>query len=197
MKFDKRIFKIVPFFITLFLVLFFVYQLGFGEETFIEMFINQYRYFAAFVLAFLSGFLFAFPIPASVWINYYTSAGLAYVPLIIILTIGQTLVDFISLLVASFLENIVEDKYKKFITFVDRFKKRARNIPLLIFFLWVIFAPLPNEVLGYVMVFLGYKLRVLMPIIFVGNIFFNLIITKIVGSDLTEVLLDTVKNLIF
>ena len=168
--------QIIPFILTLLLIFLFGFQLLSGEPTFIQEFIRSYNYLAAIVLAFFSGFILTVPVPASVWINYYLEAGLEYFPLLLVIVIAQTAADLTSLLFASFIRKNVKERSARFITSVRKLRDRSKNMPLLLFFLWAVCVPLPNEIMGYTMVFLGYPLRVLIPILFVGNIAFNILI---------------------
>ena len=167
---------IIPFVLTVLLVFLFGFQLLNGEPTFIQEFIESYNYLAAAILAFFSGFILTVPVPAGVWINYYMEAGLAYLPLLSVIVIAQTAADVTSLLFASFIWKNVKERNTRFITSVQKLRDQSKNMPLLLFLLWVMCVPLPNEIMGYTMIFLGYPLRVLIPILCIGNIAFNILI---------------------
>lgn len=174
----KNILKITPFVITLILFFLFGYQIINAEETFIEIFINNFGYLAVAFLAFFSSFVFALPIPAGIWINYYFQAELSFGVVLLVLTTFQTLADITSILFASVIFTEYYKRNSKIQLNVKKFKEKMGSIPLLTFFFWVIFVPLPNEIASYALISIGYKLKKIIPILIVGNTIFNLLITS-------------------
>lgn len=169
----KNIYKLVIFIVTIILIFIFAYQIQTGEETFIQTFINNYGYIAVITLSFLSGFVLTFSVPAGLWANYYLDAGLSYPLILLLITIGVTLGDTVSVLFASFLKEITENRNIKIINILKRWREKSHNIPLILLFFHASFAPISNEILLYPLVFFGYRLWVLLLITFAGNFIFT------------------------
>lgn len=169
-------FKILPFCITTVLFFIFGYQVLYLEETFIQLFIDSYTYGAVFVLGFFSSFVLALPVPAGIWIHHYIQAGLDIPSTIAILIISQSLADITSLLFASFLFGEIYKHKKHLKEKMIALQKKAKTIPLIVFFAWVVFVPLPNEIAGYTLISIGYSLRIIIPVLIVGNSIFNILI---------------------
>ena len=65
----------------------------------------------------------------------------------------------------------------KIVRWLEGMQGRSRSVPLIVFFFFAAFIPLPNEVLAAPLGFLGYRLAHILPIAFAGNLVFNMLYT--------------------
>ena len=172
-------YKAIPFITTLVFISFFFYKYYTDGEVFFSSFIEHYQYLGVGILSFFSGFVLTLPIPASVWINTYLDAGLFYPLIILVIAIGVTLGDTVSVLFAHYLRDISKKRNPRVIQRLSSFRERWEKLPLVILLLHSSFAPISNEFLLYPLIFLGYKIKVLLAITFIGNFVFTIIVTQL------------------
>lgn len=144
------------------------------DNQFVNQLVGDYGYFAAFAVAVVSGFNFVVPIPAVSFVPIFAEAGLNIWGIIVVLSAGMTLADFIAYLIGKTgREFISSGLEKRVVVQVERLHTELGWSPALVLFLFASFAPFPNEVMVIPFSFLGYPAwKVLMPV-FLGNIVFN------------------------
>lgn len=166
--------------------LFIVFLIGFAfylaqlvpENEALKAFILNYGYFGIFVVALISGFNLAVPIPAIAFLPVFLEAGLSYWLSIIVLTLGVTFADSLAFLIAKTGKNLVGSLGQGLFKTLEKVRSRHPLLPLVLFALFVCFIPLPNEILVIPVVFLGYRYAELLPIILLGNLVYNLLYSK-------------------
>ena len=173
-------YKAVPFITTLVLISVLFYQYYTEGESFFNSFIEHYQYLGVGILSFFSGFVLTLPIPAGVWINTYTDAGLFYPLIVLVITIGVTLGDTVSVLFAHYLRDIAKKRNPRVIQRLNRLKEKWEELPLVALLLHSSLVPVSNEFLIYPLIFLGYKIWTLLAITFIGNFLFTIGVTQLV-----------------
>jgi membrane protein YqaA with SNARE-associated domain len=145
-----------------------------GENESIRSLVEGYRYLGIFIISLISGFNLIVPIPAVSFLPLFLEVGLSFVMIILVITVGVTIADFITFILGAFGRKIVEStRAKKIITKLTALKERHRGAPLVLLFFFAAFVPFPNEVLLIPLGFIGYRLAHVLPILFAGNIVFN------------------------
>ena len=139
--------------------------------------VADWGYLGALIVAAVSGFNVLLPIPVVAFFPLFLAAGLDFWILLITVTVGMTLGDSVGYLLGNTGRRLVDPKTARSRAFkvVESFRKRHVWAPYVLLFLYVSFAPAPNEILVIPMAFAGYKFRYMFPIILVGNFVFNLI----------------------
>ncbi len=177
----KKIIKLVIQGISLIAVIggaFYFADLARGNEN-IQRIITSYGYVGIFIISMISGFNFIIPIPAISFLPLCIESGLNLYTVIAIISLGMTVADTI----AYFLGNLGKKMVSH--TFSEKIESKIKIIhekyewaPLSILFLFASLAPLPNEILLVPFAFLGYRLRHIVPVLFAGNVVFNILYSK-------------------
>lgn len=177
LKNSKIIFQIAGLGAVIALALYFA-RLASGNEM-IQEIVASYGYIGIFVAALVSGFNLFVPIPAASFVPLFIESGLSFWPTVFVISIGMTSADMLSFILACAGRDIASESLgqKVFEKFHNLREKYYRS-PLLVMFLFAAFAPLPNEMLLVPAAFMGYKARVLIPIVFAGNVIFNILFAK-------------------
>jgi membrane protein YqaA with SNARE-associated domain len=145
----------------------------------IQRVVASYGYIGIFIVSLISGFNFVVPIPAISFLPLFLESGLHFSTTIVIISLGMTTADAIAYLLGNLGKKMVPGGFgKKFEEFVSQMHKKYMWAPLLILFLFASVAPLPNEVLLVPFAFLNYRLIHILPVVFVGNIVFNLLYSQ-------------------
>ena len=144
------------------------------DSDFVSDLIRKFGYVGIFLIAVVSGFNLAVPIPAISFLPVFLASGLNVFTVIAVIAAGMTLADFIGYLLGKAGRTMVLPAFEISVTNgFERFKEKLHWSPALALFLFASFVPLPNEVIVVPMAFLGYKpLHVLLPVFF-GNMVFN------------------------
>lgn len=146
------------------------------DVAFVEPLIVSYGYVGVFLVSIVSGFNLIVPVPAITFLPLFTEAGLSSVLIVLVIACGVTLADSISFYVGRLGRGVVAEASKsagKVVQRLSRIREAYPRAPLAILFCFASFAPLPNEVLALPLGVLGYRARVIIPILFSGNLLFN------------------------
>lgn len=130
-------------------------------------------YVGVFFFAFLNGFNVFVPVLSTSFLPVWTASGLNSVVIIALITIAMTMADSVAFFIAKLSGDLTEPKSSGLLHRLTKLKERYDSTPLIVLFIWSIFAPLPNEVILIPLGILGYKTRSIMPIILIGNLAFN------------------------
>ncbi len=178
---NKKILKLIFQGISLIMVIgvaFYFADLARGNEN-IQRLIVEYGYGGIFVVSLISGFNFIVPIPAISFLPLFIESGLKFYTIIAIISLGMTAADTI----AYFLGNLGKKMTSR--SFAKRMEEKIKIIhekynwaPLVILFLFAAVMPLPNELLLVPFAFLNYRFIYVLPILFAGNVVFNVLYSK-------------------
>ena len=136
--------------------------------------VAQYGYAGIFLVGFITSFNILVPIPAVTFLSLFVESGLNYWWVIILLSLGMTLADFLAYFVGRVgREAISHTTEKKILHVLQRALERYRLAPMFFLLLFSTFAPLPNELILAPLGFLGYRIVYVFPIVLFGNFFFN------------------------
>lgn len=144
------------------------------ESSLIRDLVADYGYFGIFVVALISGFNLAVPVPAATFLPLFLQSGLDFWFTITLITFGVTLADSFTYIIGRLGREIIDEKRKMIIT-LEIVGERHRWAPMTLLFLFSAIVPLPNEILVVPLGFLNYKFRRIWPVILAGNFIFNLI----------------------
>ncbi|MBI2109230.1 MAG: hypothetical protein HYT93_03590 [Parcubacteria group bacterium] len=136
----------------------------------------MYGYWGVAVVALISGFNLAIPVPAVAFMPLFLESGLNFWFSIFFLVAGVTVADFIAYYIGKLGRHItLYSKDGKMLARLEHIRERYRWGPLVALFFFISFIPFPNEILLIPLGFLGYTFYRLLPIVIVGNFLFNLL----------------------
>jgi membrane protein YqaA with SNARE-associated domain len=127
-------------------------------------------YVGVVVIATIAGLNVLLPIPAVAFTPIFTAAGLSLAGIILALTIGTLLADFIGYVFGRISRDTLIHKYPKFIIQLEHIHKHHRKWLIPIVFLYAAFIPVPNEALIIPLALLGVTWRTMMFPLFLGNL---------------------------
>ena len=146
------------------------------ESNFIISFIQQFGYVGIFAVAIITGFNLVVPIPPVALFPLFIESGLNFWGIILATSIGLSIADSISYFLGKAGREIVVDSGEhKVITRLERIRSKYEYAPLAILFFVATLAPFPNELVVIPLAFLGYRLRLVLPILFAGHLIFHTI----------------------
>lgn len=141
------------------------------DSKLVKQAVEHYGYIGIFIIAVISGFNLAVPIPAISFLPLFLEAGLDIWVVTFIIAVGVTIADMIAFFLGRAGRHIIGEH--KIVARLERLQKRNPHLPILILFLFASFAPVPNEVLGVPMGFMGYNKWLVLIAVFLGNVIFN------------------------
>ncbi len=177
----KKILKLIFQGIALIAVIgiaFYFADLARGSENIREVVLG-YGYIGIFIISLISGFNFVAPIPAISFLPLFLESGLNFSTTIIIISLGMTAADSIAYLLGNLGKKMVGGKTaRKMEESIKKIHEKYTWAPLVLLFVFASIAPLPNEVLLVPFAFLNYKLRYIVPVVFGGNVVFNILYSQ-------------------
>ncbi len=178
---NKKILKLIFQGVSLIVVIgvaFYFADLARGNEN-IQKIIAGYGYIGIFIVSMISGFNVVVPIPAISFLPLFLESGLSFSITIAIISLGMTTADTIVYLLGNLGKKMVSGSYmEKLQSKIKIVHEKYNWAPLVILFVFASVAPLPNEVLLVPFAFLNYRLIHILPIVFAGNVVFNLLYSK-------------------
>ena len=136
--------------------------------------VGRFGYVAIFLVAVVSGFNLVVPIPAVSFFHVFLASGLNAFTLIVVISSGMALADFIGYLLGKAGRHIALSTFEvKVMNKFERVKARWNWSPTLALFLFSSVVPLPNEIVVIPMGFMGYKPISVFPPLFFGHMIFN------------------------
>lgn len=147
------------------------------ENESIRNLINSYGYVGVFVISLISGFNLVVPIPAASFLPVFLEAGLKYPVTILLITLGMTMADSIAYFVGGVGKDVLSQSpaAERRVARLIKIRDQHSWIPLAFLFIFASIAPVPNEVLLVPFAFLGYRYLYIIPIVFAGNLIFNVL----------------------
>jgi len=145
------------------------------ESSVIRELVSSYGYMGIFVVSVFSGFNFVVPIPAISFLPLFLESGFNLWFTIFIMSLGMTLAD-----VVAYIFGVLGRRFTlsannaKIIARMNKLRSRHYWAPVVALFFFAAFIPLPNEFLMVPLGFMGYNLRYIFPVIFLGNTIFNI-----------------------
>lgn len=139
--------------------------------------IASYGYFGIFLLGAVSGFNFIVPVPAAAFLPALVAANLTIPVAIIAITLGMTVGDMVGYFIGKASCAIITPDNRHRIDYIKRLQAQYHATPLLALFIYASFVPLPNELIVVPLGFLGYHLKHIFPVVLVGNLIFNSIVS--------------------
>jgi membrane protein YqaA with SNARE-associated domain len=142
----------------------------------IQDIIRSYGYLGVFVVAMISGFNLAVPIPVIAFLPLFLESGLEFWTTLLLAAVGTTIADTLAFVIGGAGRHIISPSMgNKLIKKLEKIRERYQWAPLGVLFIFAMVAPFPNEILLLPLGFLGYRIIQIMPIVFVGNFIFNLL----------------------
>jgi membrane protein DedA with SNARE-associated domain len=131
--------------------------------------IAGFGYPGILLIAIIAGLNVLVPVPAASLVPVFTTAGL-YLPFIILcLTLGTVIADYIGFRFGRFSSTHVRSKYPRIVQNLERIHHSRRNWLLPTVFVYAAFIPFPNEALVLPLAILGIPFRIMFLPLLVGN----------------------------
>lgn len=144
------------------------------DSDFVSELIRKFGYGGVFLIAVVSGFNFAIPVPAIAFMPIFIASGLDAFVVIIIMAAGMTFADLIGFLLGKSGRSIAMSSFERnVLNKFEKIKDKLNWSPSLMLFLFASLVPFPNEIIVVPMAFLGYGLIYILLPVFFGNIIFN------------------------
>ena len=140
------------------------------RSTEIQSFIAQMGYVGVIIIAIIGGLNIFVPIPAVTLTPIFTASGLSLPLIILSLTIGTLIADYIGYVFGMVSRSYLFNQYPKIISWLEH---KVTTRPHLLFpltFLYAAFMPLPNEVIVIPFAVLGIKFKRLFVPLLLGNL---------------------------
>ena len=140
------------------------------RSTEIQAFISQMGYLGVVIVAIIGGLNIFVPIPAVTLTPIFTASGLSLPLVIVSLTIGTLIADYIGYIFGTVSRSYLFYQYPKIISWLE---EKIITRPKLLFpltFFYAAFVPLPNEIIIIPFAVLGIKFKRLFIPLLVGNL---------------------------
>ncbi|MES2749678.1 MAG: hypothetical protein V4668_02855 [Patescibacteria group bacterium] len=158
------------------------------RSTEIQSFIGNLGYVGVILVAIIGGLNIFVPIPAVTLTPIFTASGLSLPLIILSLTVGTLIADYIGYLFGTVSRSYLFNQYPKIISWLE---EKVTTRPHLLFpltFLYAAFMPLPNEVIIIPFAVLGIKFQ---------RLFLPLLLGNLVNQSMYAVGFQTVFNWVF
>jgi membrane protein YqaA with SNARE-associated domain len=136
----------------------------------LQSFVAQLGYLGVILVAIIGGLNIIVPIPAVTLTPIFTASGLHLPFIILSLTIGTLIADYIGYAFGHFSRPVLYAQYPKVVSWLE---EKITTKPTLLFpitFLFAAFLPVPNEVLVIPLAILGIKFRRMILPLLLGNL---------------------------
>lgn len=144
------------------------------DSDFVSELIRKFGYGGVFLIAVVSGFNLAIPVPAITFMPIFIASGLDAFVVIVIMATGMTFADLIGFLLGKSGRSIAMSSFERnVLNKFEKIKDKLNWSPSLMLFLFASLVPFPNEIIVVPMAFLGYGLIYILLPVFFGNIIFN------------------------
>lgn len=130
----------------------------------------SFGYLGIVAVAMIAGLNVIVPIPAATLTPIFTAGGLTLPGIILALTIGTLLADFIGFAFGKLSRATVTAKYPTLVYRLETIYRQKRSWLIPVVFLYAAFVPIPNEALVIPLAFLGVRWYVLVLPLFIGNL---------------------------
>ncbi|NBD73771.1 hypothetical protein GVX82_01885 [Patescibacteria group bacterium] len=131
--------------------------------------VRDFGYIGILVTAYIAGMNVVAPMPIAAFVPIFTAAGLPLVDVIGFMIIGTILADLTGYLIGYLSRRFVEGKDTPWYHRLKRLMERHRRWVLPAAFLFIAFAPLPNETIIVPLALLGYPFRTLVIPVILGT----------------------------
>lgn len=136
----------------------------------LQALVLSFGYLGIVGVAMVAGLNVIVPIPAATLTPIFTAGGLALPGIILALTIGTLLADFIGFAFGKLSRATVETKYPTLVRRLEALYETRRTWLIPVVFLYAAFVPIPNEALIIPLAFLGVRWYRLVIPLFIGNL---------------------------
>lgn len=132
--------------------------------------VEQFGYIGVVILAVIAGLNAVVPVPAATLTPVFLSAGMVIPLIILCLTIGTLIADFVGFFIGRLSRDFVAEKYPKVIEFFGRLSNKRKLIVLPLVALYAALVPFPNEAILVPLGLSGFRFSTLFIPLFLGNL---------------------------
>ncbi len=168
----KNIFRVL--FGLVVLIAIFLLQREFADSRLVQDTAMNAGYLGVVAFTFFNSFNYFVPIVTPTLLPTWTAAGLSPILTTGLIIIVITLTDIAFYLLGRYSRRFTEHvKTQKYMVRIRTLRDKSRFLPLVVFAVWILVVPLPNELVVVPLGILGYKLLPVACIALVGNAIFN------------------------
>lgn len=131
--------------------------------------VESFGYVGVGLLSLLSGLNPFLPVPAATFTPVFEAAGLALPFIIVALVLGVMLADVIGFSFGSWSKDSVATKYPELYAKFSHLAQRRKRVVIPVIFLYAALMPLPNELLLIPLGVAGYRFKILILPLILGN----------------------------
>jgi membrane protein YqaA with SNARE-associated domain len=135
-----------------------------------QVVISELGYGGVILIAIIAGINVIVPVPAVTLTPIFTSAGLLLPWIILSLTIGTLIADFLGYLFGQWSREHIFKHYPRSIAYIKKVYIHHPHLIIPLVFLFSAFMPLPNEVLVIPLTLLSVRWRLMILPLFFGNL---------------------------
>ncbi|TSC67720.1 MAG: Uncharacterized protein G01um101472_329 [Parcubacteria group bacterium Gr01-1014_72] len=145
-----------------------------GEHEVLRELVAEFGYVGVFVIAVISGFNLAVPVPAAAFVPLMLAGGLSLPIVIAVIVFGVTLSDYLAYAVGKGGRHLVLTASEKALSheLVSLHRHHPRMV-LFLLFLFAAVAPVPNEIAVIPLALVGYRFGEIVFPLLLGNAVFN------------------------
>lgn len=135
-----------------------------------QVIISELGYGGVILIAIIAGINVIVPVPAVTLTPIFTSAGLLLPWIILSLTVGTLIADFLGFLFGKWSRDHIYQHYPRTVASIEKIYINYPRLIVPLVFLFAAFMPLPNEVLVIPLALLSVRWRLMILPLFFGNL---------------------------
>jgi len=140
------------------------------NSTAAQAIISELGYGGVILIAIIAGINVIVPIPAVTLTPIFTTAGLLLPWIILSLTVGTIIADYIGYLFGHWSRTHIYKSYPSAVAYIEKIYIHHPRLIVPLVFLFSAFIPLPNEVLVIPLALLSVRWRLMILPLFFGNL---------------------------
>jgi len=173
-KHQKAVITLVLFVITFTVFLYLAQSMSQSEQ--VQQLVSSFGYIGVVIVAVIAGLNAIVPIPAATFAPVFVAAGLSIPLVIIALTIGTLIADFVGFFLGRLSRVLIEERHPKIFAFITNFRENHAKWTLLFVAVYAALAPLPNEIILIPLALTGIRFTSLIIPLLIGNFFHHLLL---------------------
>lgn len=141
----------------------------------LQMVVSELGVAGIIISAFLAGLNTFIPVHIATLAPLFMESGASYLTVVLCFTLGASLADSVSYFIGRLGRKYSQNNDPKFSKKIEGFFEHHRKLVMPLTYLYMAFAPLPNEYIMIPLALAGYKLpRLIIPLVLGNFIHFNL-----------------------
>ncbi len=144
-----------------------------SESLAVQELVQTYGYWGVFIGSVISSLNPIISIPIVTFVPVFLNSGLEFWAIVLAIALGVTLGDTIGYFIGRAGFAVLSGHMSGYMKKIEEWRKKYPHAPLIALFIYTLVIPMPNELIVIPLALAGYKLKQILPILFVGNLIFN------------------------